>query len=62
MVKPVPGAIAAAAAIPRTAAAALPRAVHNVHFAHTDLSGMSLFEEAHYWGVQAAKRALAALT
>jgi len=53
MVKPVPGAIAAAAA--------LPRSMHNVHFAHSDLSGMSLFEEAHYWGVQAAKRALAAL-
>lgn len=27
-------------------------------FAHADLSGMSLFEEASYWGVQAAHRVL----
>ncbi len=26
-----------------------------VHFAHADLSGMGLFEEAHYWGVAAAE-------
>ena len=26
-----------------------------VHFAHTDLSGMALFEEAQYWGVRAAE-------
>jgi glycine/D-amino acid oxidase-like deaminating enzyme len=54
MVKPLPGAIAAAAARARSPAP-------NVHLAHSDLSAMSLFEEAHYWGVQAAKRALARL-
>jgi len=26
-----------------------------VHFAHSDLSGMALFEEAQYWGVRAAE-------
>lgn len=29
-----------------------------VHFAHSDLSGMSLFEEAVYWGVRAADAVL----
>jgi hypothetical protein len=29
-----------------------------VLFAHADLSGMSLFEEASYWGVLAANRAI----
>ena len=33
-----------------------------LYFAHSDLSGLSLFEEAQYRGVQAADRALAALT
>jgi hypothetical protein len=28
----------------------------NMHFAHSDLSGFSLFEEAQYWGVIAAKK------
>lgn len=32
-----------------------------VHFAHSDLSGLSLFEEAHYRGVAAARAVLAAL-
>lgn len=32
-----------------------------VHFAHSDLSGLSLFEEAHYRGVKAAQAVLAAL-
>ena len=27
----------------------------NIHFAHTDLSGIALFEEAFYHGVRAAK-------
>jgi hypothetical protein len=31
-----------------------------VLFAHSDLSGYSVFEEAHYRGVLAAERALAA--
>ena len=26
-----------------------------IGFAHTDLSGMALFEEAQYWGVRAAE-------
>ena len=29
-----------------------------VHFAHTDLSGMGLFEEAQYWGIRAAEAIL----
>jgi len=33
-----------------------------VHFAHSDLSGFSLFEEAQYRGVDAAERVLAALS
>lgn len=39
--------------------AALPRG--NIHFAHSDLSGFSLFEEAQYRGVLAAERVLARL-
>ena len=30
-----------------------------LHFAHTDLSGMALFEEAQAWGVRAADAILA---
>lgn len=30
----------------------------NLHFAHSDLSGVSLFEEAHYHGVRAAEEIL----
>jgi hypothetical protein len=40
-------------------AAALP--IGPIHFAHTDLSGMALFEEAQYWGVHAAEGALTTL-
>jgi hypothetical protein len=29
-----------------------------IHFAHTDLSGMALFEEAQYWGIRAAESIL----
>jgi hypothetical protein len=29
-----------------------------LQFAHADLSGFSIFEEAQYWGVQAADRVL----
>jgi hypothetical protein len=32
-----------------------------VHFAHSDMSGISNFEEAQYQGVQAAERVLAQL-
>ena len=34
--------------------------VGDVHFAHTDLSGLPLFEEAQYHGVRAAEAILAA--
>jgi protoporphyrinogen oxidase len=34
------------------------RPLGRVHFAHTDLSGMALFEEAQYWGVRAAEAIL----
>ena len=30
-----------------------------LHFAHSDMSGYSVFEEAAYWGVEAARRVLA---
>jgi monoamine oxidase len=33
----------------------------SLHFAHTDLGGMALFEEANHFGVLAAERALAGL-
>ena len=32
-----------------------------VHFAHTDLSGLSLFEEAVHWGGRAAAEVALAL-
>jgi protoporphyrinogen oxidase len=35
--------------------------IGRVHFAHSDLSGLSLFEEAQYWGVRAAETVAAAL-
>jgi hypothetical protein len=35
------------------------RPMGRLHFAHTDLSGMALFEEAQYWGVRAAEAILA---
>jgi protoporphyrinogen oxidase len=31
-----------------------------IHFAHSDLSGMALFEEAQYWGVRAAEAVMTA--
>ena len=40
-------------------AAATPRGP--IHFAHTDLSGLALFEEAHDHGVRAAEEALSAV-
>jgi len=30
-----------------------------LHFAHSDLSGYSVFEEAAYWGITAAQQVLA---
>ena len=34
----------------------------NIHFAHTDLSGVALFEEAFYHGLRAAGEILTAET
>lgn len=53
MVKPVPGFLWGSA----RAAAAQP--LGRVHFAHSDLSGMALYEEAHWQGVRAAEEILA---
>jgi hypothetical protein len=55
MVRPVPGFLWSRA----RAAFAAPSG--RVHFAHTDLSGMSLFEEAVYWGARAAEAVVRAL-
>jgi glycine/D-amino acid oxidase-like deaminating enzyme len=40
------------------ALASASRPLGRVHFAHTDLSGMALFEEAQYWGIRAAEAIL----
>lgn len=53
MVRPSPGFIWG----PERKAAAAPRG--RVHFAHCDLSGFALFEEAQYWGLRAADAVLA---
>jgi hypothetical protein len=34
------------------------RPYRNIHFAHTDLSGVALFEEAFYHGLRAAREVL----
>lgn len=44
------------------AAAHAERADGRIHFAHTDLSGIALFEEAHDHGVRAAEEVLSALS
>ena len=49
MTRPVPGLIWGAE---RAAAAARP--LGRVHFAHSDLSALPLFEEAVYWGTRVA--------
>jgi hypothetical protein len=56
MVRPTPGFLFG----PARAAAqqSLGRALH---FAHSDLGGLPLFEEANHWGVTAAERALEGL-
>jgi protoporphyrinogen oxidase len=54
MIRPRPGFLWGAA---RRAAA---RPFRGIHFAHSDLSGVSLFEEAFYHGVRAAEEVLAA--
>ncbi|HEY5955279.1 MAG TPA: FAD-dependent oxidoreductase, partial [Polyangiaceae bacterium] len=53
MIRPVPGMVSGAA---RRKAAIPFRAVH---FAHTDLSGVALLDEAHFHGVRAADEVLA---
>jgi phytoene dehydrogenase-like protein len=52
MVRPRPGDLWS----PALSAAAQP--LGRLHFAHTDLSGWALFEEAQYWGVRAAEAIL----
>jgi hypothetical protein len=52
MVRPTPGVLKGGALeVAR-------RPVGRLHFAHTDLSGMALFEEAQAWGVRAAEAVL----
>lgn len=55
MTRPIVGQREALASLGATA----PRGT--IHFAHTDLSGIALFEEAHDHGVRAAEEVLAAL-
>jgi phytoene dehydrogenase-like protein len=55
MVRPRPGFLFG----PERAAAVLPR--DGVHFAHSDLGGLALFEEACHHGVRAAEEVLAGL-
>ena len=55
MVRPSPGFVFGGARV----AAAKP--VQGIHFAHTDLSGVALFEEAFHHGIRAADEALAAI-
>ena len=54
MARPKPGALWSGA----RARASQP--LGSIHFAHSDLSGMGLFEEAQYWGVAAAEAILRA--
>ncbi|QSQ20029.1 FAD-dependent oxidoreductase [Pyxidicoccus parkwayensis] len=56
MVRPSPGFMWSAAK--QAARESLGR---SLHFAHTDLGGMALFEEANWFGVKAAERVLAEL-
>lgn len=55
MIQPLPGSIFGAARKELSAS------INNrIHFAHTDIAGISIFEEAFYQGLNAAKKALAA--
>jgi hypothetical protein len=58
MVRPSPGLFTGALAQVRQQ---LTRAHGGLHFAHTELSGMALFEEAQWHGVRAAEEVLGAL-
>lgn len=53
MVRPVPGFLWG----PARRAAAEP-ITSQIFFAHSDLSGLALFEEAQYWGIHAAEQVL----
>lgn len=55
MIRPVPGFLWGS----QRARASRPRG--RVFFGHSDLSGISIFEEAQYWGVKAAEQAMTAL-
>ncbi len=55
MISPAPGYLSG------KTRAALEKSFGRIHFAHSDISGMSLFEEAQYRGVLAAKKVLADL-
>jgi monoamine oxidase len=55
MARPRPGSVWSAARL------RIERGAGRVHFAHSDASGFSLFEEAQYRGVAAAERVLASL-
>lgn len=57
MVRPVPGMFAGPLAALRERAQ---RPVAGMHFAHTELSGLALFEEAQWHGVRAAEEVLRA--
>jgi predicted NAD/FAD-dependent oxidoreductase len=52
MARPVPGAIFG------SARARMGEPLGKIHFAHSDLSGLSIFEEACHWGHQAARSLL----
>jgi hypothetical protein len=55
MIRPLPGRLWGGAR------QAVERGGAGIQFAHADVSGMSLFEEANYRGVLAAERTLARL-
>jgi NAD(P)-binding Rossmann-like domain len=52
MIRPIPGFVS------QTAPAARAAIAPPLFLAHSDLSGLSLFEEAHYWGTHAAEAAM----
>ena len=58
MARPAVGVVSS----PELAAAARSRPLGLVHFAHSDLSGLSLFEEAVHWGGRAAAEVALALS
>jgi hypothetical protein len=55
MIRPLPGRLWGGAR------SAFETGAGNIRFAHADVSGLSLFEEANYRGVLAAERTLARL-